>query len=284
MTSGRPRAAIRPATPRPMGMRTPDVTSSSSPTAASTASASPRSLSSSRTAKSALQRSRTRLRSSGMSSSRPRWVRPTSVTAWSRCRRSRARRSASCRRRVLERRAGPAAQLLREREVLGRVAALRVRVGEGHRAQDAPVGHDRDDHAGVQREPAQELEVLGVDGGGGQEVVADHRVELRAAGAQHGGHPAGGVRVLGVAPLELGDELLLVGLGVGHGQPSRRLPLAQHVHGAPVGQRRDRRVGDLAQGRLGVQRRAQRHGRLGQEGGGQLAPLAGASRRRPGRR
>ena len=87
-TIGRRSAAIRPAKPPPIGIRTPCSTSSSSPTAARATSSSLRSSRRRTAAVSASSTSRIRVRSSPRSSSRSRCDSAASVTSWIRRRRS----------------------------------------------------------------------------------------------------------------------------------------------------------------------------------------------------
>ena len=116
---------------------------------------------------------------------------------------------------VVEREPGAPAELLGELELARRVLAPGLRPDERHRAERAAAGGQRDDHHRVHLQLADELDLLLVERGGLQQRAVDHRVELGAAAADHGGRAGRRVGIGRVALLQLARPADLVGVDVG---------------------------------------------------------------------
>jgi hypothetical protein len=133
---------------------------------------------------------------------------------------------------------GAAGELLRAGAELRVVAAVRLRPGEGQRADRLPVRDERDGDRGARRERLEELEVALVHHGCPQGVGVEGGEERRRAGAQRG---RGGLRraeARRVVAAELVEQLLLHRVRSGGGHALDAAARLQHVDEAPVGELR----------------------------------------------
>ncbi len=159
--------------------------------------------------------------------------------------------------RVLDRRAGAARELLGERDVGLAEAPARFGADERQRPDDLAGGRHRDDDRAAQADAAQQLEMLGVLGRGGEHPGGHVVDDLGLAVAQDLGGTGGRVDRRRVALADAPGEGDLAGVDVRDGDGAQVAAAVGHAHRAPIGQLGHRQLGDLLQRALVVQRRRQ---------------------------
>jgi hypothetical protein len=157
---------------------------------------------------------------------------------------------------VLDGHRGAVGERRREGEVLGPVAALRLRGGEGQRADGRAAHQEGHREVGAQPQRAQEPQVLRVARGGLEGRLGDVRHHHRPARAEDLPHGARGDRVVGVATLDLLHHRELRRVDVRHREP-RHAAALQQVDRRPVGDLRHREPRHPRERLRVVERRAQ---------------------------
>jgi len=167
--------------------------------------------------------------------------------------------------RVLDGRARAPRQLLGERDVGVAESPAGFGADQAERADVVAGGAHRHDQRAAHADAEQQLPVLVVLGDRGEHLVRDLVDDLRRALLDDLGGPRRGVGARGVALADAARERHLVGIDVRDGHRADvPVPVGQ-ADRAPVGELRDRELGDLLERALVVQRRGEQRAGIGQQ-------------------
>jgi hypothetical protein len=159
--------------------------------------------------------------------------------------------------RVLDRRAGARRQVSREGDVAGLERPAALRASERDRPQDLPGDRHRRTHPRPKPEMSDQLDLCLVTGASGDHRLRDLRDDHGLASAGYCVRPDVGLGSCRVLRAQLLDVPHHVGIAVGERQRREPPLVIEKVEVAPVGDRRDDQVGDLAQRRGAIEGRAQ---------------------------
>ncbi len=167
--------------------------------------------------------------------------------------------------RVVDRQRGAARDLVRQLEIGLVEAAGRLAGAQRDRAQQPPARLERDDDVRDGFERVVEREVLGVDGGALERVLAGVFDQQRRPRAEHDTDGMSLVRLGRVAAAQLAQEILASGVAVGDHDLAQRAVGLERVDDAVVRNARDEQVREVGERGLEVERRRQQRARLGEE-------------------